>query len=130
MSFWTKLFGANDIVDKVSAGVDAAIFTQEERARHYLDVLKNIEPFKVAQRWFALVVIVPYVCVWVMCAAIFAISGFFDPGLKATQLMELSDKLALRNNDNLGLPVALICGFYFGGGAIEGAISKFKAGKS
>lgn len=125
MSFWTKLFGASDVIDKVSDGVDAAFFTPEERARHYLEVLKNIEPFKVAQRWFALCVIFPYVLVWVMCAVLFITSVFFD-GPKADQIMSVSDLLAQRNNDVLGMPVAIIVGFYFGGGALEGIVGKFK----
>ena len=127
MSFWTKLFGANDVIDKVSKGVDAAFFTPEERANHYLAVLKNIEPFKVAQRWFALCVIVPYVFVWVMCALLFVTSVFFE-GPKADQIINVSDLLAQRNNDVLGWPVAIIVGFYFAGGAVEGAIGKFKNG--
>jgi hypothetical protein len=123
MSFWTKLFGASEIVDKVSSGVDAAFFTPEERAKHYLEVLKNIEPFKIAQRWLAVIIIVPYVAVWLLCAVMFALSGFVD-GMSG--LMEISDKLAERNNDNLGMPVAIIVAFYYGGGAVEGVVAKFK----
>ena len=123
MSFWTKLFGASDIVDKVASGIDATIFTPEERAKHYLEVLKNIEPFKIAQRWLAVIIIIPYVAVWLLCAVLFALSGFVD-GLD--HLMAVSDKLAERNNDNLGMPVAIIVAFYFGGGALEGVVAKFK----
>ena len=139
MSIWTKLFGASDFVDMVKNTGDAVVFTNEEKAKQYLDVLKHIEPFKVAQRWFALIIITPYVLVWLLCAFLFALAACFDPGAvcipnteticqisKAQQLMDLSDKLAQRNNDNLGTPVALIAGFYFGGGMLEGAIGKFK----
>lgn len=129
MSFWTKLFGAENLINKVADGVtdgvDAAFFTPEERAKHYLEVLRNIEPFKVAQRWFAMFVITPYVIVWLMCAVLFVVSVFFT-GDKADQIMEVSDLLAQRNNDVLGIPVAIIVSFYFGGGALEGIVGKFK----
>jgi len=124
-SFWTKLFGANEIVDMVKDGVDAAIFTPEERAKHYLDVLKFIEPFKVAQRWLALMVLFPYVLIWFICALLFMSAMFFDAE-QAARMIEICDKLAARNNDNLGTPASLIAAFYFGGGMLEGAITKIK----
>lgn len=124
-SFWTKLFGASEIVDYVQAGVDAAIFTPEEKSRHYLEVLKNIEPFKVAQRWLAVLVLLPYVLIWFICALLF-MSAMFADAEHAARMMDICDKLAARNNDNLGTPASLIAGFYFGGGLIEGAITKLK----
>lgn len=126
MSFWTKLFGASDIVDKVSDGIDASFFTPEEKAKHYLSVLKHIEPFKIAQRWIAVLVIAPYVIVWTVCALLLTLSAFMAD---ASQLMEVSDILAQRNNEVLGTPVAIIIGFYFAGGAMEGIINRFKGSK-
>lgn len=124
-SFWAKLFGGADLVDRVANGVDSVVFTDQERATHYLEVLKNIEPFKLAQRWLAVIVIVPYVLVWVLCSILFAF-GAFSETEQAQRFIQVSDMLAARNNDQLGFPVALILGFYFAGGALEGVIARFK----
>jgi hypothetical protein len=125
MSFWTGLFGGTAFVDIASKGVDAAFFTPEERARHYIEVLKHIEPFKIAQRWLMLIVVVPYTLVWVICAAVIVCAIFVEPD-RADQLLHISDQLASRNNDNLGTPVALIMAFYFAGGAFEGIIARIR----
>lgn len=126
MSFWASLFGGSDLVDKVAKGVDASFFTQEERAKHYLEVLKNIEPFKLAQRWIAVIVIVPYVLIWIMCTGLFVAAATSDIETSAARLIQISDMLSSRNNDNLGFPVSLILGFYFAGGALEGIVAKWK----
>ncbi len=126
MSFWTKLFGANEIVEFTRDGIDAVIFTPEERSRHYIEVLKFIEPFKVAQRWIAVLVIAPYAFVWLMAAFILIAAVFVEPGTKTDQLIAISSQLAEHNNDNLGVPTAIILAFYFAGGAFEGIIARIK----
>jgi len=126
MSFWASLFGGSDLVDKVSKGIDASFFTPEEKAKHYLEVLKNIEPFKLAQRWIAVVLVLPYVLVWLICAGLFIAAATADIESTASRLIQISDMLATRNNDNLGFPVSLVVGFYFAGGALEGIVAKWK----
>ena len=66
MSFWASLFGGSDLVDKVVKGVDASFFTPEERARHYLEVLKNIEPFFSTISGIVFGVLMASVTNWVM----------------------------------------------------------------
>lgn len=125
MSVWTKLFGANEIIEMTRDGVDAAIFTQEERAKHYLDVLKVIEPFKIAQRWLMVLMTVPYLLIHGLSFCL-AFGTVFLASDHATHVLGVADLIFERNNDTLGLPVALINAFYFAGGAFEGIISKFK----
>ena len=126
MSFWTKLFGANEIIELTKDGIDAAIFTNEERAKHYIEVLKFIEPFKIAQRWIAAIIVGTYAFVWVMAAFIYVSAVFTDPGAKSDQLMAIARQLADQNNENLGIPTAIILAFYFAGGAFEGIIARIK----
>ena len=126
MSFWASLFGGSDLVEKASNGLDKLNFSDQEKAAHYLEVLKNIEPFKLAQRWIAVIVVVPYVLIWIMCAALFVAAGMADVESTASRLIQISDMLASRNNDNLGFPTSLILGFYFAGGALEGIVAKWK----
>jgi hypothetical protein len=120
---WAKLFGASALVERVADGADAIVFTPEERARHYIEVLKVIEPFKIAQRWLAIIVLIPYVLIVVISIGI-KIGALFADDAKLFQVV--SGEMLSDNNDNLGLPASLIIGFYFAGGALEGIIAKFK----
>ena len=92
-------------------------YLPQEKAHHFLDLLKAYEPFKLAQRLLALTFSIPYVLVWLVSAVMF-LAGALLPG-DATHIITASKDLAQMNNDTLGLPVALVLGFYFGGGAIE-----------
>jgi len=129
MSFWGRLFGSENVIkraaDGIYNGVDKAIYTNEEKAQGFLDLLKAYEPFKIAQRLLALVVSIPYVVVWLMSAAMLVAAGFVDPAY-GKQIEESARVLGELNNDTLGMPVALVLGFYFGGGAVEGVVDRFR----
>lgn len=123
MSIWSKLFGSDKVIEGVYNGLDKVVHTDEEKSDFWLKLLKAYEPFKVAQRYLALVVTIPYVSIWIISAFLFVSSVFTVPcesGCKSQQLEAVSMKLAEKNNEQLGFPVALILGFYFGGGAAEG----------
>lgn len=111
MNIFGKLFGSEKVVDGVFKGIDSAFFTQDEKAGHFLSLLKAYEPFKITQRFLSLVVGMPYVMVWLLAAVLIA---FGD--------METGKILAQWNNDTLGTPFAIILAFYFGGGMVEGII--------
>lgn len=133
MSFWGRLFGSENVIkraaDGIYNGVDKAIYTDQEKAGGFLNLLKAYEPFKVAQRLLALVVSIPYVLVWLMSAGMLVAAGFVDPAY-GKQIEESARVLAELNNETLGLPTALVLGFYFGGGAVEGVVGKVKNNKS
>lgn len=127
MSFFGKLFGSDTVVKKAADGiyngVDSAFFTDQEKSQHFLDLLKAYEPFKLAQRFLALVVSIPYVMTWLMSAVMLVISAFVDPTY-GEQIAESAKELGSLNNETLGVPVALVLGFYFGGGAVEGVVDR------
>ncbi len=131
MSFLGKLFGSDNVIQKaadgVYNGVDAAFFTNEEKSRHFLNLLKAYEPFKLAQRLIALLVTIPYMLIWLVCAGLMVISAFVEPCsteaiCRSSTMLEASKTLAIWNNDTLGLPFSTILFFYFGGGAVEGVL--------
>jgi hypothetical protein len=134
MSFsWSSLFGAGDLVDKASKGIDAMVLTDEEKIRYKLDFYKLIEPFKIAQRWIAMILVSSYVIVWLMCACLLFGSAFADlspvleSGLsRAEHIKTVTESLASKNHEILSVPVALAVGFYFAGGMGNGWIEKFK----
>lgn len=129
MSIWGRLFGSDSVVkraaDGVYNGVDMAFFTNEEKAQHFLKLLKAYEPFKLAQRLLALVVAIPYVVTWLLSALMLVVSAFVDPA-HGKQIEESARVLGELNNDTLGMPVALVLGFYFGGGAVEGVVDRVR----
>jgi hypothetical protein len=54
MSIWTSLFSSPSVIKKAADGiyngVDAAIYTDQEKASGFMGMLKGYEPFKIAQR--------------------------------------------------------------------------------
>lgn len=131
MSLWTSLFGGDVLkkaTDGLYHGVDKAIYTQEEQAQGFIDLLKAYEPFKLAQRFIALMVTGSYLLVWLMAAVLLVVSAFIDPAT-GKQMEESARVLAELNNDTLGIPAALVLSFYYAGGALEGVVSRLKAKK-
>ena len=131
MSFWGKLFGSDNVIKKAADGVyngiDAAIFTKQEQSEYFLSLLKAYEPFKLAQRLLALIVGIPYVLVWLVCAFMMVGAALMEPCAtemicRSNTVMDVSKELASQNNDTLGVPFAIILGFYFAGGTAEGII--------
>lgn len=120
MSILGKLFGSDKVMESgtegVINGVDKLFLTKEEKLDNFRGLLKLYEPFKIAQRLLALIAVPPYVLAWFITF----ISSFFIN--VDAQLLVLSG--------TMGYVVLTIVGFYFGGGALEGFVSKaIEAGK-
>ena len=71
MGIWASLFSSPSVIKKAADGiyngVDAAIYTDQEKAAGFMGMLKGYEPFKIAQRLLMLVVTIPYVLIWFLC---------------------------------------------------------------
>ena len=116
-----KLFGTDKVIDSAIKGIDAAFYTEEEKAKGLerrmnlkTQLLDAYRPFKIAQRFLAIIYGVPYVSAWI---GTFLASFFIDVDKQYAMLIE-SD-LALAN--------LIILGFYFAGGFGE-SVFKFKGG--
>ena len=123
MKILGKIFGSDKVIDHAASGIDELFFTKEEKAENWINTLKAYEPFKLAQRLIALLVTTVYLFVWIVSAAMF-VGSFWVEGTLA-----ISKELAILNNETLGLPFAIIAGFYFGGGAVEGIADRIVAKK-
>ena len=137
MSFFGRLFGSESVIKKAAEGVyngiDYAFHTDQEKAEHFLKLLKAYEPFKLAQRFIALIIAVPFVVVWTLCALMIVVSAFMEPCLseavcRSSAVLESARLLADWNNETLGEPLSVVLFFYFCGGAAEG-VMRAKAGK-
>ena len=122
MGILSKLFGSQKVIDAGISGIDKAFYTEEERADNIAKgmtlkamLLKAYEPFKIAQRFLALIYGIPYVTAWF---GTFAASFFVD----------VSVQMELLKNSDMATANLIILGFYFGGGAAE-SIFKYKAVK-
>jgi len=132
MSLLGKLFGRDDVIKKsvegIYNGVDAAWYTDEEKADNHKQLLKLYEPFKIAQRLLALIICVPYSSIWALCALMYLLSAFIGPCVsieqvcRSSHLILVAQDLAMFNHQNLSTPAGVILGFYFGGGALEGVV--------
>lgn len=131
MSFFGKIFGSQSVIKKAAEGiyngVDYAFHTDQEKAEHFLKLLKAYEPFKLAQRFLALIIGIPFVLVWVLCALMVVASVVMEPCLseavcRSNRMMDAAKLLAEWNNQTLGEPLSIVLFFYFCGGAAEGAI--------
>lgn len=113
MNIFGKLFGSDKVIDAGIKGLDAVVYTREEKAAQFAAFLKLYEPFKIAQRLLALTFGVPYALGWFIT---FLLSFFLD---------SVDAQLELLSGD-MGKIVMAIVAFYFLGGAAE---SMFKGKK-
>ena len=110
MGVLSKLLGSDKVVGSGLKMLDSAFYTDQEKAENKKAFLKLYEPFKVAQRYLALIFCVPYsLAVFITFAA-----SFF---------MEVEKQQALLTGD-IGTIVGIIVGFYFLGGSFSGGFKK------
>jgi|SRR5210317_1161660 len=131
MSILARIFGTKEVAKKAAEGIyngiDAAILTDEERIQYHLDYLKAYEPFKLAQRLLMLTVAVPYVGIWCLSAVLYTFGMIAGPSYANVEYAGIN--LSAMNNEALGLPFAIVMGFYFAGGAVEGVMAQRAKGK-
>jgi len=112
MGFFSRLFGSDKIIDAGVNGIDAMIFTDEEKSNAKMQFLKLYEPYKLAQRYLALIYSIPYALAWLVT---FIASFFIDVALQ----------IELLKGDAFYINIVILS-FYFGGGAASGVVEKFK----
>ena len=119
----SKIFSPSKLTNSIVSGIDKVIYTKEESVDNHKELLKLYEPYKLAQRLLALMITGIYLLIHVFTA----ITHFvLVVQKKATgHIIELYEY----NQDILGNLMLFIIGFYFGGGAIEGVVRKFKTKK-
>lgn len=117
MGIWNSLFGSDKIIDAGINGIDQMVFTDEEKSSAKMKFLKLYEPFKIAQRYIAMTFCPAYIFCWVLTFIIEVIDIFTLKELNTDTLYKLLQ-------GDIALMVALILGFYFGGGAVGGVMER------
>lgn len=120
MGIISKLLGSDKAMDKASKGIDKLFFTKEEKAASWIATLKAYEPFKIAQRLIALIVVTVFVLMVLLSALMYVLSHWF------MGLDKIAEQIWQMNNESLGLPITVIIAFYFAGGAVEGVVTRFR----
>ncbi len=106
MSLFGKIFGSEKAQENVIGRLDNLHFSKQEKSELQYKMIERYEPFKLSQRFIALVLVIPYALSYILFVSL-ALFGA-DNGL-----LNKSIQLA---NDMLHVPVSLIVAFYFAGG--------------
>jgi hypothetical protein len=106
------IFSSEKLIDNISSGIDKSIYTAEEKADGFTLLLKLYEPFKIAQRYLMIIFCVPYALAFFVT---FMASFFVDVTTQKEMLQ-----------GDIAIIVGIIVTFYFGGGAVEGVLTRRK----
>lgn len=137
MGILSKLFGSDKVIEAGMSAIDKVAYTEEEKADNNLKyqsvkiaLLKAYEPFKIAQRFIALIVGIPFVSIHLALFAfkvgLLLVTVFYGGSETYDFAVKELSNMQTENNETLGEPFVWICIFYFGGGAGEGIIKHFR----
>ena len=119
MGFWSTLFGTSKVIESGLDLIDNAFYTDQEKAGQKIKLLKAYEPFKITQRFLA----VMYSFVFLGLLVFLVVASFWvdiQPQLSVIESV-MTSKLAQ--------VISWILGFYFAGGAVEGVVDKLNKKK-
>ena len=116
VSIFQKLLGSGDIVSKGIDLIDSFHTSETEaieaKTKAKTDLLESYAPFKVAQRYLALIFGFTFVASYILVLVLFFL------GRDITEVQEII------NAFKIDWIMLTIVGFYFGGGAFEGVMGK------
>jgi len=116
MGILSTILGSGDVISKGLGLIDSMHTSDTEmieaKTKAKTDLLSAYSPFKIAQRYLALIFCCTFVGSYFMVLALF----FMDKDISQVQELITSFKI-----DWICLTIV---GFYFGGGAFEGVINK------
>lgn len=140
MFSWIKsIFTSDNLVDGVIKGVDKSFFTDEEKADNWNKVLKLYEPFKLAQRLISLALLFLlglgfFTAVFIRVGGMIlytpsdAVAELIVQGKYTPEYIETSAWILANTYKMFFEPFLWAVGFYFGGGAAEGVVTRWKTG--
>ena len=116
-----KILGSDKVIEKGLDLIDSMHTSTEEeiaaKTKARIDLMNAYAPFKIAQRWLALMFGVTFLGSYVL-VLVMTLTGSGDPDA-VTKIMD---------QFTINYAMLVILGFYFGSGAVEGFLEK-KRGK-
>lgn len=119
MSLISTIFGSKNVISKGLDLIDDCITTDVEKDRSKIELLNAYQPYKLSQRLIALMMIGTFLAVFFLLLT----ASFFVDVNNQIKLIDLY------MSSNFTRPVEIIIIFYFGGGAVEGAVDKIRRKK-
>lgn len=123
MSILATIFGSGEVIaNGIKLIDDLHTSTEEElaaKSKAKTDLLGAYAPFKVAQRYLALMFTITYLLSFFICLLM----------VLAAEAFTKADVIGLLGEFYIGEIMLTIVGFYFAGGAIEGVVNRIKAKK-
>ena len=112
-----KILGSGDVISKGMSLIDDMVTSTEEeiqaKAKAKTDLLAAYAPFKIAQRYLAL-----------MFGLTFLSSYLIVLGMTIFEKGNPSDVTQVMEQFSINYAMLIILGFYFGGGAVEGFLER------
>lgn len=119
MGLFSTLLGTEGVVDSIREGADKAFLTAEERLDYHKQLLTAYEPFKIIQRYLALMVTSLFGFV-VIVQVLMAVGGVWYPALyEGASVVNSLEPVQM-----LGWAFLSIMSLYFSGGVINSFRSK------
>ena len=118
MGILKTIFGSGDVISKGLELIDdmhtSDVEMVEARTKAKTDLLAAYAPFKIAQRYLALMFGGSYVISFWLCIVLVFLDKPMEPVLKVMEVFSIS------------MIMIIIVTFYFGGGLAEGVMNKRK----
>lgn len=115
-----KIFGAGDVIKSGVDLIDSLHTSDEEeiaaKSKAKTDLLNAYAPFKITQRYLALMFTSTYLVSFFICLIMVLSSAGFT----------IQDVIDLLGEFYIGEIMLVIVGFYFAGGAVEGVVDRIK----
>lgn len=123
MGIINTLFGGGDVVSTGMKLIDSihvsATEEIEAKTKSKVDLIKAYAPFKVAQRWMALIFSLTFIVSYGLCVGLYLMGS-------SDHIVGVKEIIAAFKIDYIMLTITA---FYFGGGAFEGVLGKIKDSK-
>jgi len=119
MGILSTIFGTGDVISKGLDLIDDIHSSETElieaKSKAKTQLMQSYAPFKIAQRYLALMFGLSYVTAFWLCIGLVFLDKPMDPVIQVMEVFSIS------------MIMLIIVTFYFGGGLAEGVISKRKA---
>lgn len=117
MGIISRLFSpesANNTIDKITGGIDSAIYTPQEKAEMKIKLLEALAPFKVVQRILAFAAAIHWLIVGINVIASIWIKALTDSKIDVVEPI-----LEYALSDYVLWPTMAVFTLYFTGGVLE-----------
>lgn len=122
MGFISRLFSPeseSNVIDKITGGIDSAIYTPQEKANMKIKLLETLAPFKVVQRILAFTAALHW-----LIAGLNVMTAIWVKALTEGRIDVVAPLLEYALSDYVLWPTMAVFALYFTGGVLESRAKK------